>query len=151
MRRGSAEEGGRALTSRRPHPVEEVIGIALPGDRRGPRQGGSSRPRPLEEYATYATVVEIDQAKLPARAEVEKWSGEELVKRLRHDQSCPEYSIHLRQLVHVSFKVAAEMGPKYHAALDAARETAGRCVTDNLFDRHIRPLFLGTCSPRVAA
>jgi hypothetical protein len=28
-------------------------------------------------------------------------------------------------------------------ALDAARKTAGECVTDNLFARHIRPLFLG--------
>ena len=64
------------------------------------------------------------------------------MKRLRHDQSCPEYNIHLRQLVHVSFKLAAEMGQEFHAALDTAREIAGRCVTDNLFDRHMRPLFL---------
>jgi hypothetical protein len=49
----------------------------------------------------------------------------------------------LRQLVHVAFRVAAEMGAEFTSALDDAREIAGRCVTDNLFDRHIRPLFLG--------
>jgi len=35
------------------------------------------------------------------------------------------------------------MGDEWRAALDGAREIAGRCVTENLFDRHIKPLFLG--------
>jgi hypothetical protein len=36
------------------------------------------------------------------------------------------------------------MGPEFRETLDAARETAGRCVTENLYDRHIRPLFEGS-------
>jgi hypothetical protein len=28
-------------------------------------------------------------------------------------------------------------------AQQAATEIAGRCVTENLFDRHIKPLFIG--------
>jgi hypothetical protein len=146
MKRGLQKQGaGLHLKTAGTTWLEEVIGIALSG----PTGASLAKEVYLQALSRfdelckpYATVVEIDKTKLPALSEVEKWSGEEFVKRLRHDQSCPEYSIHLRQLVHVSFKVAAEMGPKYHAALDAARETAGRCVTDNLFDRHIRPLFL---------
>ena len=34
----------------------------------------------------------------------------QFVSRLRHDQSNRDYSVDLRQLVHVSFKLAAEMG-----------------------------------------
>jgi hypothetical protein len=89
-------------------------------------------------------VVEIDRALLPAAAEVETWNAEAFVRRLRHDPSAPEYNIHLRQLVHIAFRVAAEMGPEWHAALDGASDIAGRCVTENLYDRHIRPLFLGS-------
>ena len=66
------------------------------------------------------------------------------MQALRHDQSCAEYNVHLRQLVHVAFRVAAEMGAEWTAALEDAREMAGRCVTENLFDRHIRPLFLSS-------
>ncbi|MES1204944.1 MAG: hypothetical protein ABUS79_03320 [Pseudomonadota bacterium] len=86
--------------------------------------------------------MEIDRAKLPTAAVVASWSADEFVSRLRHDQSCPDYSIDIRQLVHVSFKLAAEMGDEFRGALDNAREIAGRCVTDNLYDRHIHPLFV---------
>ncbi len=92
----------------------------------------------------YATVVEIDRAKLPSSATVDSWSADDLVGRLRHDQSHPHYDVNLRQFVHVAFRVAAEMGDEWTGALDAAGEVAGRCVTENLFDRHIRPLFLGS-------
>ena len=46
--------------------------------------------------------------------------------------------------MHVAFKVAAEMGDEYRQTLRSAAETVDRCVTDNLFERHIRPLFLGS-------
>jgi hypothetical protein len=35
------------------------------------------------------------------------------------------------------------MGDEWRAAQQVAAEIAGRCVTENLFDRHIKPLFLG--------
>jgi hypothetical protein len=88
-------------------------------------------------------VVEIDRAKLPAPSEAENWTAEQFVRRIRHDQSCPEFSIHVRQLMHVAFKVAAEMGAEFREELDASREIAGKCVTENLWQRHIRPLLLG--------
>jgi hypothetical protein len=125
--------------------LEEVIGVALSG----PHGLGVAKeiyltalPRFDELVKPYATVVEIDRARLPTPAAIERWSADDFVSRLAHDQSNPAYDIHLRQFVHVAFRVAAEMGAAWTAALDAAREVAGRCVTENLFDRHIRPLFL---------
>ena len=42
----------------------------------------------------------------------------------------------------MGFKVAAKMGPRYLEQLKACRESCARNVTGNLFDRHIKPLFL---------
>jgi len=44
--------------------------------------------------------------------------------------------------LHVSFKVAAKQGTRYTDLLDANREIVARQVTENLFDRHLKPLFL---------
>jgi tagaturonate epimerase len=125
--------------------LEEVIGVALSGP-----DGlavvkqiyAQAMDRFDELCKPYATVVEIDRGALPSVSEVESWNADALVRRLKHDQSEPAYNIHLRQLVHVAFRVAAEMGDVWRNALDAARETAGRCVSENLFDRHMRPLFI---------
>ncbi len=45
--------------------------------------------------------------------------------------------------LHVGFKIAAKMGPRYLALLEANEEVIAKNVTTNLFDRHIAPLFLG--------
>jgi hypothetical protein len=126
--------------------LEEVIGVAQSGAKGldvAKKIYLQALPRYDELCKPYATVIKIDRAKLPTPAAVGKWSADDFVKRLRHDQSCPEYDLNFRQLVHVSFRVAAEMGDEWRAALDGAREIAGRCVTENLFERHIKPLFLG--------
>ncbi len=126
--------------------LEEVIGLALsgpPGLRIGKTIYAGAHARQDELCAPYATVVEIDRAKLPAPETVEGWTAEQFVKRIRHDPACPEFSIHVRQLMHVAFKIAAEMGAEFRSALDASRQIAEECVTDNLWSRHIRPLFLG--------
>jgi hypothetical protein len=49
----------------------------------------------------------------------------------------------VRQLLHVSFKLAAKQGRRYTDLLDAHREIVGRQVTENLYARHLRPLFVG--------
>ena len=125
--------------------LEEVIGVALSGPRGlaiAKKIYAQACSRFDELCKPYATVVQIDRAKLPGPAAVDGWSAEDFVARLRHDQAQPAYDVNLRQLVHVSFRLAAEMGAEWTDALAAARETAGRCVQENLFDRHIRPLFL---------
>jgi len=91
----------------------------------------------------YETLVEIDRAELPAPTDVEAWTAEELVKRLRHEPGCPDLSVHVRQLMHVAFEIAGEMGGEFRDALDAAHETVAACVTENLYERHVRPLLVG--------
>lgn len=91
----------------------------------------------------YASVIDIDAARLPTPATVNGWTAEEYAGALRHDRTNPLFNPNLRQLLHVGYKVAAKMGERYTKMLDACEESIARNVTTNLFERHIRPLFLG--------
>jgi hypothetical protein len=92
----------------------------------------------------YASVIDIDASKLPTPATVNGWTAEQYAGALRHDRQNPLFNPNLRQLLHVGYKVAAKMGERYTKMLDACEESIARNVTTNLFERHIRPLFLGT-------
>ena len=96
-----------------------------------------------ELCAPYATVIDIDPAKLPLPAAVNGWTSEQYTSALRHDQSNKAYNQSFRQLLHVGFKVASKMGDRYLKALEANEAVVARNVTTNLFDRHIKPVFLG--------
>ena len=95
-----------------------------------------------ELCSPYASVIDIDPDKLPTPDEVLNWTAKQYINALRHDQSCPEYNNHLRQLLHVGYKVAAELGDTYLNALRSNEEVVAKNVTENLFTRHIKPLFL---------
>jgi len=92
----------------------------------------------------YASVIDIDASKLPTPATVNGWTAEQYAGALRHDRQNPLFNPNLRQLLHIGYKVAAKMGERYTKMLDACEESIARNVTTNLFERHIRPLFLGT-------
>ena len=91
----------------------------------------------------YAAVVDIDTAQLPAPQTVDSWSGEQFAGALRHDPSCPAYNRHFRQLLHVAYKLAAEMGERYLGALDEFEEFVAAAVTENIHDHHLKPIFIG--------
>jgi hypothetical protein len=125
--------------------LEELIGLA--------EGGGEGLVMAKEIYAEsyeheaelckpYATVIDIDPAKLPSPDAVNGWTSEQYVNALRHDQSCAEFNPSLRQLLHVGFKIAAKKGNSYLDLLDEYKVEISRNVTTNLFERHIRPLFL---------
>jgi hypothetical protein len=95
-----------------------------------------------ELCAPYATVIDIDRKKLPTPDTVKGWSSEQFVSALRHDQKNANYNPHLRQLIHVGYKIAAQFGKRYLDTLEACETTVAKNVTENLFERHIRPLFL---------
>ena len=95
-----------------------------------------------ELCAPYAAVIDIDPSKLPEPGAVRQWRAEQFAGALRHDQTNPLFNPHLRQLLHVGFKIAARMGERYTKMLEACEESISRNVTTNLFDRHIEPLFL---------
>jgi hypothetical protein len=127
--------------------LEELIGLALAGG-----EGlaiakdiyAKALSRLDELCGPYATVIDIDKAKLPDPAQVHRWDGEQFAATLRHDRRCPQYNPSFRQLLHVGYKVAAEMGPRFTEALDKHETIIAENVTANLYERHIRPLFMGT-------
>jgi hypothetical protein len=74
---------------------------------------------------------------------VNGWTSQQYTSALRHDQKNPAYNPSFRQLLHVGFKIAAKMGPRYLDALEANEATVAKNVTANLWERHIKPVFLG--------
>ncbi|MFA5043216.1 MAG: tagaturonate epimerase family protein [Kiritimatiellia bacterium] len=126
--------------------LEELIGLAAAGGD-GLALAGDVYERALARFdelcRPYATVIDIDRHRLPAIAEVRAWSGERFAATLRHDERCPHYNPHFRQLLHVGYKIAAEMGAHYLDALARFEPVIARNVAENLWDRHIRPVFLG--------
>ena len=103
---------------------------------------GSLLARGLSDYFCVAAVIDIDTAKLPGAGEVDSWDGPTYAAALRHDPNCETYNRHFRQLLHVAFKIAAKMGDHYLNALKENEETVAHHVCENLFERHIKRLFL---------
>ncbi|HEY5386344.1 MAG TPA: tagaturonate epimerase family protein, partial [Thermoleophilia bacterium] len=125
--------------------LEEVVGLA--------EAGGDGLTLVQDVYAgayerrdelcePYASVIDIDPAGLPTPAEVRRWSSGQFVATVRHDVREPAYDRQVRQLMHVGYKVAAEMGDRYTGLLRTYRAPIARNVTVNIFERHLRPLFI---------
>ncbi len=124
--------------------LEEVIGLAESGGdglELAKEIYSQARDHFAELVAPYSTVIDIDPAKLPHPKSVMGWSSTEYANALRHVESSPDYNPNFRQLLHVGFKVAAGMGQRFTDALEANEEIVGRNVTQNLFSRHLLPLF----------
>jgi len=124
--------------------IEEIIGLALAGDdglALAREVYAQAYARQDELCAPYAAVIDIDHAALPTPDVVAGWSGEAFAAALQHEPGNPQFNPGARQLIHVGYKVAAEMGPRYLAALERHRDVIARCVTGNLYDRHLRRLF----------
>jgi len=125
--------------------LEEVIGLAEAGGE------GLVLAKAIYRHAharfeelckPYATVINIDPDRLPAPDAVDGWEAARYAAVLRHDQSQPLYNPHFRQLIHVGYKVAAEMGERYLQALDQFRPIIAKNVTTNIYERHLRRIFL---------
>lgn len=126
--------------------LEEMIGLA--------EAGGDGLAMAKEIYAEaiehvdefsapYAAVIDIDQSKLPAARTVNGWDSALFVSALRHDRKNPLFNPSFRQLLHVSFKVAAKKGDRYLEALKKHEAVIAKNVTENLFERHLKPLLFG--------
>jgi hypothetical protein len=125
--------------------LEELIGLALAGDDGLSLAKGiyAQAVRRQEELCgPYATVIDIDTTKLPDPKDVQEWDGERFAATLRHDPSCPRYNPNFRQLLHVAYKLAAELGPRFTEALEKHETVIAAQVTTNLYDRHIHRVFL---------
>ena len=124
--------------------LEELIGLA--------EAGGDGLEIAKEIYreafnrfdelsAPYAPVLDIDKDQLPDPVMVAAWDSKTYTDTLRHVQSCQRYNPNFRQLLHIAFKVAAEMGERFLQALEANEPVIARNVTKNLLERHIKPIF----------
>jgi hypothetical protein len=125
--------------------LEEVIGLSEAGGE------GLELVRDMYGYALshvdelcapYASVIDIDRTQLPAAAVVANWSGARMANAVRHIPGHPEFNANIRQLLHVSFKLAAQRGDAYLELLRRNEAIVAKNVTENLFDRHLKPLFL---------
>ena len=123
--------------------LEELIGLA--------EAGGEGLEIAKEIYrqafarfdelsAPYAPVIDIDRAQLPD-PETVSWDSKTYTETLRHVQSCPSYNPNFRQMLHIAFKVATGMGERFLQALQANQAVIARNVTQNLLERHIKPIF----------
>ncbi|AMV35489.1 hypothetical protein VN12_25585 [Pirellula sp. SH-Sr6A] len=127
--------------------LEEVIGLA--------EAGGDGLELANEMYtyayehvdelcAPYASVIDIQSARLPAPQTVRSWSGAEFAQAIRHIPAHPRFCADMRQLLHVSFKLAAKAGSRYTGLLVANESVVAEQVTTNLWQRHLRPIFVGS-------
>jgi hypothetical protein len=125
--------------------LEELIGLATAGGE-GLAIARDVYAQAFSRYdelvAPYAAVIDVDRPKLPSPQEVNSWTGERYAAAVRHDPRHPHFNPSFRQLLHVAYKVAAQMGDRYTAALIAHEPTIAANVTENLFARHLKPLFL---------
>jgi tagaturonate epimerase len=125
--------------------LEELIGLA--------EAGGEALDLAKEVYseahahceelcAPYASVIDIDVSRLPDPSLVRSWTSEEYTAALRHEPGCPAFDPNLRQLLHVGYKIAAKMGDRYYSTVNSCEETVARNVTLNLYERHLRRIFI---------
>ena len=125
--------------------LEEIIGLALAGGC-GLDLAKEVYEQALEHFdelcAPYATVIDIDKLKLPSPDEVAKWDSVKYANTLRHDAKCKDYNPNFRQLIHVGYKIAAKMGHCYIEALEKYEDTITNTVTENIYDRHIKRIFI---------
>jgi len=124
--------------------LEEVIGLALAGGEALEMAKSiytNAFKRQEELCGPYATVIDIDPGDLPLPAEVDSWDGARFAATLRHIPGHPDYHQGFRQLVHVGYKVAAELGDTYLDMVRKNSEIVGEQVTTNLYERHICRLF----------
>ncbi len=125
--------------------LEELIGLSL--------AGGDGLEIAKEIYIKafdrfdelcepYANVIDIEKAKLPLPQSVKLWTSQEYASTLQHEKSCKYYNKDFRQLLHVGYKIAAEIGEEYVNAIKRHKDIIAGCVSENIFERHIKPLFL---------
>ncbi len=124
--------------------LEELIGLALSGAEslamvKAFYAEGLQRMEELT--APYAEVIDIDRAALPEANVFYRWSGEKVAAVLRHIPGNKEFNPHLRQLMHVAYKLAAEKGRDYLDLVERNEEIIGKQVRVNLLERHIKRLF----------
>ncbi len=123
--------------------LEEVIGLALADDDslQLVKKIYIEALNKIEELsAPYATVIDINFEQLPTESEVKDWSASKFANSLRHIPDHQDYNSSFRQLMHVAYKLAANMSNTYTDALKKHSKIVGDQVCTNIYERHIKRL-----------
>jgi len=126
--------------------LEELVGLGIAEDdglEIAKRIYAEALSRLDELCKPYTAVIDIEKNNLPTTEAVERWSGKEFADALRHNKGCDKYNPDLRQLLHVGYKIAAEMGRDYLNAVEKYEKIISQNVTENIYERHIKPIFIG--------
>jgi hypothetical protein len=126
--------------------LEELIGLAIAGG------DGLEIAKTVYERAygrfdelcgPYASVIDIRRDALPKPDAVKGWNGARFADALRHNPACPLFDPNLRQLLHVGYKVAVELGDAYLGALKKHEAIIAQNVEENILERHVLRVFPG--------
>jgi tagaturonate epimerase len=125
--------------------LEELIGLAESGGE-GLKMAKEIYARAFDKKdalcAPYTAIIDIRADRLPDVAMVNAWDGKQFTETLRHDRGNPRYNLNFRQLLHVGFKIAADMGEGFLDAVRKNEKVIAKNVTENLYSRHIKAVFL---------
>jgi hypothetical protein len=126
--------------------LEELIGLAMAGGE-GLAIAKEIYKTALERFdelrAPYSAVIDIDESRIPSPETMDGWTGEDYANALRHDPSCESYNPSFRQVLHIAYKIATEMGERYLNALEEFKDVIGENVTENIYQRHLMRVFAG--------
>jgi hypothetical protein len=125
--------------------LEELLGLAMVGNE------GLDIVKEIYEKAynrieelcfPYVNVIDINKDMLPTPEILSRWNSEMFLKTLQHNSSCKDFNPNIRQFLHIAYKIAAEMGTRYINALHKYENIIEQNVTENMYERHIKPLFI---------
>ncbi|HTR99040.1 MAG TPA: tagaturonate epimerase family protein [Bacteroidota bacterium] len=126
--------------------VEEVVSLAEAGGE-GLRAANAIYARSFERLdelcSPYRQVIAIERRNLPSPSDVARWPADKFARALRHEPGPNGFNRDIRQLVHVGYRIAAEMGDGFTSLVREHAERVGANVADNLYRKHIVPLFIG--------
>ena len=125
--------------------LEELIGLA--------EAGGDGLALAKEVYAeAFAHKEELCQPyavgdryrlrPLPAPGDVAGWTSAQYTGALRHDQKCPGLQSQRAPVAARGLQGGGQNGRALSDMLEECEEPISRNVTQNLYERHIQPLFL---------
>ncbi|MBZ9630049.1 tagaturonate epimerase family protein [Salegentibacter sp. LM13S] len=95
-----------------------------------------------ELTSPYPDVLDIDKSKLPEVSELKKAGRERMGRTLRHNPEEQDFNPHFRQLMHCAYKLAGENELEFFRLLDKYRKKIEKRVTENIFDKHLRKIYL---------
>ena len=124
--------------------IEEIIGLAVAGGEalKFVKEIYCESLDKIEELcAPYSDVIDINPSLLPTKNELLRWSGDEFADALIHVPGKKACNQAMRQLVHVSYKLAAQRIEEYNSLLESNKDILEERVFDNIYNKHICRLF----------